>query len=55
MSEVVVKSEVFNKEVRYRVTLQGKSFEVEQWDEGKRKVDGCKRDPGWVKIFGRYQ
>lgn len=39
----------------YRFTLSetGKTLEVEQWDSGERLVDGVKRTPRWVKIFGR--
>lgn len=42
-------------EYSYRFSLSetGKTLEVEQWDSGKRLVDGAKRTPGWIKIFGR--
>jgi hypothetical protein len=38
---------------RFNLSETGKTLEVEQWDSGKRQVDGVKRTPQWVKVFGR--
>jgi len=38
---------------RFNLSETGKTLEVEQWDSGDRLVDGVKRKPQWVKVFGR--
>jgi hypothetical protein len=53
-SSVVNRCEIYNSEIRYRVTLVEKKLEVDQWDDGSGHVDGTKREPRWVKVWGRY-